>query len=64
MVWGVLLQFVFAVIILRTSWGFGAFAYIGERMMEFLSYTDSGSMFVFGELYENHFFAFKASYAQ
>lgn len=60
-IWGILLQFIFAVVILRTSWGYEAFAYLGDRVTEFLAYTDAGSKFVFGDLYENHFFAFKVS---
>nr|KAG5700919.1 hypothetical protein BaRGS_034204 [Batillaria attramentaria] len=58
-VWGILLQFIFAVIILRTQWGYDSFAYLGDRVTEFLAYTDAGSKFVFGDLYTNHFFAFK-----
>lgn len=58
-VWGILLQFIFAVVILRTQWGYDAFAYLGDRVTEFLAYTDAGSKFVFGDLYMNHFFAFK-----
>ncbi|XP_076437352.1 putative transporter HI_0519 [Babylonia areolata] len=58
-IWGILLQFIFALIILRTTWGFQAFDYLGKRVTEFLAYTDAGSKFVFGDLYENHFFAFK-----
>jgi len=60
-VWGILLQFIFAVVILRTTWGYDAFAYLGDRVTEFLAYTDAGAKFVFGDLYENHFFAFKVS---
>ncbi|KAK7087825.1 solute carrier family 28 member 3-like [Littorina saxatilis] len=58
-VWGILLQFIFAVLILRTTWGYNAFDYLGARVREFLAYTDAGSKFVFGDLYTNHFFAFK-----
>ena len=58
-IWGFLLQFIFAVVILRTTWGYDAFNFLGDRIKEFLVYTDAGSIFVFGELYTNHFFAFK-----
>lgn len=58
-VWGMLLQIIFALVILRTSWGYDSFAYLGDRISEFLTYTDAGSKFVFGDLYTNHFFAFK-----
>ncbi|XP_012935668.1 solute carrier family 28 member 3 [Aplysia californica] len=57
--WGIALQIIFALLILRTSWGRDAFKWLGDRVTEFLSYTDAGSKFVFGDLYINHFFAFK-----
>ncbi|KAK3770003.1 hypothetical protein RRG08_043166 [Elysia crispata] len=57
--WGVTLQVVFAVLILRTSWGYHAFSWLGNRVTEFLANTDAGSIFVFGEKYDEHFFAFK-----
>ncbi|XP_064648425.1 solute carrier family 28 member 3-like isoform X2 [Lineus longissimus] len=57
-IWGLLLQFVFALLILRTRWGFLAFRWLGERVTEFLLHTDFGSKFVFGNI-ELHFFAFK-----
>jgi nucleoside permease NupC len=56
---GLLLQFVFALIIIRTTWGYEAFNWLGARVTEFLDHTDAGSKFVFGDLYTNHFFAFK-----
>ncbi|XP_060086045.1 solute carrier family 28 member 3-like [Ylistrum balloti] len=58
--WGLVLQFLFALLILRWRFGFLAFKWLGERVYEFLSYTDKGSIFVFGEKYTDHFFAFKA----
>ncbi|GFR79606.1 solute carrier family 28 member 3-like [Elysia marginata] len=57
--WGVALQVIFAVLILRTSWGYDTFSWLGKRVTEFLANTDAGSAFVFGEQYELHFFAFK-----
>ncbi|CAG5116017.1 unnamed protein product, partial [Candidula unifasciata] len=57
--WGMALQLIFALLILRTSWGRDAFQWLGDRISEFLAYTDEGSKFVFGDLYINHFFAFK-----
>ncbi|XP_033761639.1 solute carrier family 28 member 3-like [Pecten maximus] len=58
--WGLALQFLFALLILRWHFGLQAFKWLGQRVYEFLSYTDKGSMFVFGEKYTDHFFAFKA----
>ncbi|XP_061179839.1 solute carrier family 28 member 3-like [Saccostrea echinata] len=57
--WGFALQYIFALLILRTSWGYEAFLWLGDRVTEFLNYSNAGAIFVFGELYTNHFFAFK-----
>ncbi|BFY97092.1 hypothetical protein BsWGS_00132 [Bradybaena similaris] len=57
--WGMALQLIFALLIMRTYWGRDAFEWLGDRVSEFLAYTDAGSIFVFGDLYINHFFAFK-----
>ncbi|XP_041365473.1 solute carrier family 28 member 3-like [Gigantopelta aegis] len=57
--WGLALQFFFALIILKTKWGYDAFSWTGDRVTEFLSYATSGAEFVFGEkTYFMHFFAF------
>jgi len=60
-VWGIGLQFLFALLILRTSWGHDVFEWLGDRITEFLGHVDAGSMFLFGEKYTDHFFAFKVS---
>ncbi|KAH9523620.1 hypothetical protein Btru_040466 [Bulinus truncatus] len=57
--WGIALQLIFALLILRTSWGHDAFQWLGDRVNEFLAYTDAGSKFIFGDKYEDHYFAFK-----
>lgn len=57
--WGMGLQLVFALIILRTSQGFEAFKFIGDKVTRFLEYTDVGSAFVFGEGFAEHYIAFK-----
>ncbi|XP_048754848.2 solute carrier family 28 member 3-like [Ostrea edulis] len=57
--WGLILQFYFAVAILRWGPGYEAFRWLGDRVSEFLLYTDEGSKFVFGEAFTMHFFAFK-----
>ncbi|XP_067928335.1 solute carrier family 28 member 3-like isoform X1 [Watersipora subatra] len=56
---GLVLQFIFAYLILRTCVGYLTFKWLGDRVQEFLEHTDAGSKFVFGDSYENHFFAFK-----
>ncbi|KAL5006302.1 hypothetical protein ScPMuIL_015108 [Solemya velum] len=57
--WGIALQYLFALLILRTYWGYEIFKYLGDRITELLSYSDVGAEFVFGKTYEDHLFAFK-----
>ena len=57
--WGMGMQFVFALIILRTSQGFVTFKFIGETITRFLEYTDVGSAFVLGDNFAEHYIAFK-----
>lgn len=56
--WGFSIQFFFAVIILRTREGYEAFKWLGDRVTEFLAYSDAGASFVFGSEFRMHFFAF------
>ncbi|XP_020039463.1 solute carrier family 28 member 3 isoform X2 [Castor canadensis] len=57
--WGIGLQFLLGLLILRTKPGFIAFDWLGKQVQTFLEYTDAGAVFVFGEKYTDHFFAFK-----
>ncbi|XP_046577170.1 solute carrier family 28 member 3-like [Haliotis rubra] len=57
--WGIGTQFLFALLILRTSFGFNGFRWLGERLKEYLEHTDKGSEFVFGKTYQDHAFAFR-----
>ncbi|XP_059118776.1 solute carrier family 28 member 3 [Peromyscus eremicus] len=57
--WGIGLQFLLGLLILRTKPGFITFDFLGKQVQTFLGYTDTGAMFVFGEKYTDHFFAFK-----
>ncbi|KAJ8313632.1 hypothetical protein KUTeg_008193 [Tegillarca granosa] len=57
--WGFALQYVFAIIILRWYYGYQAFKWLGDRVAEFLAYADEGAKFLFGDVFEEHFFAFK-----
>ncbi|CAK6433914.1 unnamed protein product [Pipistrellus nathusii] len=57
--WGIGLQFLLGLIILRTEPGFIAFDWLGKQVQTFLEYTNAGASFVFGEKYTDHFFAFK-----
>jgi len=58
-VWGLAIQFILALIILRWDFGYQAFVWLGNRVAEFLDHTDAGSSFVFGDQFRMHFFAFK-----
>jgi CNT family concentrative nucleoside transporter len=49
--WGLLLQLVFAVIILKTSPGQSVFFYAKAAVTKLLSFTDAGASFLFGNLY-------------
>ncbi|XP_029473205.1 solute carrier family 28 member 3 [Rhinatrema bivittatum] len=57
--WGIGLQFVLGLVILRTKPGYDAFNWLGIQVQTFLEYSDTGAKFVFGEKYTDHFFAFK-----
>jgi nucleoside permease NupC len=46
--WGILLQFGMGVVILRWPPGYAACKFLGDSVSQFLSYTDEGSKFVFG----------------
>jgi CNT family concentrative nucleoside transporter len=56
---GTLLQFVFALIILRTAWGQSFFLFLTDKVTAFLDFTDPGAQFIFGEGFREHYFAFK-----
>ncbi|CAG0891607.1 unnamed protein product [Cyprideis torosa] len=49
-IWGMGLQFVFGLLILRWEVGKSIFKCIGDKVSTFLGYTDSGSGFVYGYL--------------
>ncbi|XP_025096193.1 solute carrier family 28 member 3-like isoform X2 [Pomacea canaliculata] len=57
--WGIVLQFYFAIFLLRSPVGRDLFKWIGDRVMEFIHYTDSGSRFIFGEAFMMHRFIFQ-----
>jgi CNT family concentrative nucleoside transporter len=48
--WGLGLQFLFAILVLRVSYGEAAMRHAGDAVSKFLSYTVAGSSFVFGNL--------------
>ncbi|MBW4549259.1 MAG: hypothetical protein KME25_33360 [Symplocastrum torsivum CPER-KK1] len=57
--WGIALQLIFALLILRTAPGFFVFSFLGDVVGQFLNFSDAGASFVFGEKFEENFFAFK-----
>ena len=57
--WGIALQLIFALLILRTAPGFVVFSFLGDVVGQFLNFSDAGASFVFGEKFEENFFAFK-----
>ncbi|NJO45579.1 MAG: NupC/NupG family nucleoside CNT transporter [Oscillatoriales cyanobacterium RM2_1_1] len=57
--WGIALQFIIAIIVLKVPGAYLVFDGIGQVITQFLDFTVEGAKFVFGENYEEHFFAFK-----
>lgn len=53
-VWGVALQFVFALLILRTAAGVALFALLNDGVVALLGYTNEGARFIFGNLVMNN----------
>src|SRR5712671_6420861 len=49
-IWGLGLQFVFAILVLRTDAGRNALQKAGDAVTKLLSYAQAGSHFVFGDL--------------
>ena len=48
--WGLVLQFIFALVILRWPLGQSIIKCIGEKIGQFLGFTNEGSSFIFGYL--------------
>lgn len=57
--WGIGLQVILAVLILKTQPGFVVFEFLGNAVSQFLNFSDQGAKFVFGEGFQDHFIAFK-----
>mmetsp|Transcript_21021 Transcript_21021/g.56425 ORF Transcript_21021/g.56425 Transcript_21021/m.56425 type:complete len:546 (-) Transcript_21021:207-1844(-) len=56
---GLALQLALGVIILRTEPGYDAFRWLGDQVQTLLAHADAGSKFVFGDNFEQFYFAFK-----
>ena len=60
--WGMLLNLIFALMILKTATGATVFSGLAEQVTVFLTYTDEGAKFVFGYgTFTQHPFAFKVT---
>ncbi|MEL7350448.1 MAG: NupC/NupG family nucleoside CNT transporter [Cyanobacteria bacterium P01_A01_bin.116] len=57
--WGLGLQLILAVFILKTTLGLAIFEQVGKMVSRFLDFSDVGAEFVFGPGFEENFFAFK-----
>ena len=51
--WGVGLQFIFAVLILKTPWGAAVFDLTGRAVQKLIQFSNEGCKFVFGPLADN-----------
>ncbi|GAU92803.1 hypothetical protein RvY_04838-2 [Ramazzottius varieornatus] len=57
-IWGIAIQIIFALIILRWDAGRSMFEWFGDIFDSLIDFTNAGSEFVFGKSYKDHFFAF------
>ena len=57
--WGIGLQLILAIFMLKTPLGLLVFQFLGNLVRQFLDCSDAGAKFVLGEGFEEHFFAFK-----
>lgn len=57
--WGVALQLILGVLILKSEIGLTVFQFLGSTISKFLDFSDQGAKLVFGDGFEEHFIAFK-----
>ncbi len=57
--WGVALQLILGIAILKSAIGLTAVQFLGNIIKQFLDFSDEGAKLVFGEGFEEHFIAFK-----
>jgi len=57
--WGIALQLIFAILILKTAPGLAVFKFLGDVVTQFLNFSDAGAKFIFGDNFAEHFLAFK-----
>ena len=57
--WGVALQLILGVFVLKSALGLSIFQFLGSVVGQFLDFSDRGAKLVFGDGFEEHFIAFK-----
>lgn len=57
--WGLGLEFIFALLILKTPGGLAVFKTLGDVVSNFMAFSDVGAKFVFGDNFKDHLFAFQ-----
>lgn len=57
--WGIALQLVLGVLLLKSEIGLKTFQFLGSVAEQFLDFSDAGAKLVFGDGFEEHFIAFK-----
>ncbi|XP_060586075.1 solute carrier family 28 member 3-like [Ruditapes philippinarum] len=59
--WAMAIQFIMALLILKTSWGANIIRWVSRRLEELLAHGVAGSIFLFGKTYKDHYLAFGAT---
>ncbi len=57
--WGIALQLILGILLLKSAIGLKTFQFLGSVAEEFLNFSDAGAKLVFGDGFEEHFIAFK-----
>ena len=57
--WGIALQLVLGLFLLKSAIGLRTFQFLGSVAEQFLNFSDAGAELVFGDGFEEHFIAFK-----
>ncbi|KAJ3321055.1 hypothetical protein HDV06_004613 [Boothiomyces sp. JEL0866] len=52
---GLLIQYVIALLVLKTQWGFDMFNYISRFLADFLGFSHAGATFIFGDFDNSNF---------
>ena len=50
--WSLGIQFIMALLILRWDVGYDVFSWTGDRVLTFMTFSDAGAKFLFGENYQ------------